>query len=814
MTQVGQPCRVRVAAIVAASLPLPALPAAAGAPLEQIVVTARKVVEPLQNVPLAIDVLDRERLITGSVADLYALARLSPGLYFESLWGGFGSAPVLRGQSQPSTAGDNVGVFIDGVYQAERTAIDVAPLDVERVEVVRGPQSTLFGRSTFAGALHFVPRAATRDFEQGVGLGVGTDGYATASGFLSGPMLQGQVLGRMAAGAWRASGTEQNSADGNALGDYQRLAVATSIESGAEAPLRARLSGRWSEVRSSHPAAGAVGAAQYNCGAFDRTAGAWSYYCGPLPLADDFELSSGIPDSRSTASQLMLSLDWQRDGWQVSSLTSYYRGATTSYRDFDATSTGETFGVCTFPEGCPRVGSPPLLVNRLQQVDSVWRQSPETEEWSEELRFSDQPGDAVDWMLGLAWIETREEQVAALGFERGALAAGERLAVLLPLTPSLAGPIARANAALVDDPSRAQVLQSRSKYARRTLATFGTLDYRPIERVTLRAELRSTWERLSLDSELANFAPSFGEAIDAQHFTDITPRLSVDFSPRESVFLYASAAKGSRSGGINPIPGLQDSEQQFEPEYNWTYELGSRYRDPLERWQGSATLYYIDWRNTQLLGFATTPGITNLITRNTVGVTTPGVELSVDARITASLSLRASYSYADPEFVTGSDDPGSGAFCGLRGGNQTSSFCTVGPPRSGAAIPGTYVPYIDGNTLQRAPQTQWHVGLRGDYPLFETGWRLAPAVDLSDQDDVYDRAINGARYGERTLLSARLGLARGAWTVELWGTNLTDELYIRSVASRGAAFYPVSPRPLDLVYGEGRRIGVTVRYEP
>jgi outer membrane receptor protein involved in Fe transport len=199
MTQVGQPCRVRVAAIVAASLPLPALPAAAGAPLEQIVVTARKVVEPLQNVPLAIDVLDRERLITGSVADLYALARLSPGLYFESLWGGFGSAPVLRGQSQPSTAGDNVGVFIDGVYQAERTAIDVAPLDVERVEVVRGPQSTLFGRSTFAGALHFVPRAATRDFEQGVGLGVGTDGYATASGFLSGPMLQGQVLGRMAA---------------------------------------------------------------------------------------------------------------------------------------------------------------------------------------------------------------------------------------------------------------------------------------------------------------------------------------------------------------------------------------------------------------------------------------------------------------------------------------------------------------------------------------------------------------------------------------------------------------------------------------
>ncbi len=111
--------------------------------LEEVVVTARKVAEPHWTVPLTIDVLDRDALIAASVADMAALARMAPGLYFESLWGGTGSAPVLRGQSQPSTAGDNVGVFVGGVYQAERTAIDVAPLDVERIEVVHGPQSTL-----------------------------------------------------------------------------------------------------------------------------------------------------------------------------------------------------------------------------------------------------------------------------------------------------------------------------------------------------------------------------------------------------------------------------------------------------------------------------------------------------------------------------------------------------------------------------------------------------------------------------------------------------------------------------------------------
>src|SRR4029079_11434279 len=82
---------------------------------------------------------------------------------FESLWGGSGSAPVLRGLSQPSTAGDNVGVFVDDVYQSNRSALDVEMLDFDRVEIIRGPQNTLFGRSTFAGAIRYVSAPPTAD---------------------------------------------------------------------------------------------------------------------------------------------------------------------------------------------------------------------------------------------------------------------------------------------------------------------------------------------------------------------------------------------------------------------------------------------------------------------------------------------------------------------------------------------------------------------------------------------------------------------------------------------------------------------------
>lgn len=789
-----------------------ATPAAASqAALEEIVVTARKVTEPFWSVPLTIDVLRREDMITSSVADLAALARMAPGLYFESLWGGAGSAPVLRGQSQPNAAGDNVGVFVDGVYQAERTAIDVAPLDIERIEVVHGPQSTLFGHSTFTGAIHYVPRAATPEFTSGVEAGVGTDAYWSATGYLSGALPGGVVLGRIAAGSRNASGTWTDTADGESLGDIARNAVAASLSLAEAGPWTASLSGRWSATESSHPAQTSIDGLDYNCGAVEAASGYWSYFCGELPARRSVDISGGIPDSSNDVTQVSLVFALSGETMRFESDTSYYRGSSDIYRDFDSTSAGEGFGVCVIGMTCPRAQLPAWPIERLVNVNSVSRQGSSTSEWSQEFRLTGSAGH-VDWLAGVTGFLTDDRNRGLFGFERGDLLPTEALTVLLPLTPGLTGPIARGNRALVDDPNQTQVVQSNTKMERRTFAMFGALTYRPTPELGLRLEARTTWERQEIDNVTANFAPGFGTSIPAQDFSDTTPRLSVDYAPTASWFLYASAAKGWRSGGVNPVPGLSPEEQAYDPEYNWTYELSGRYRDAGQRWLGRLTLYHIDWRDTQITGFSATPGIANLITRNTAGVDTNGIELTAQTRLSERVTLQGAYSYTDPEFASGSDDPGSSQFCGLKGNNATSSFCTVGPPRSGAAPAGTLVPYIDGNMPQRTPHTQWQLGLRGDSLAFAGGWRAEGGIDLSYQGDVYDRAINGARYGERTLLSARAALVRGPWTVEVWGTNLTDEEYIRAVSTRGAAYYPVAPRPLDLVYGEGRRVGLTLRY--
>jgi len=146
---------LRLALMAVAAIPVPAL--AEEASPESIIVTARRQEERFHDVPLAVDVVTAKTIATGGVTNLQTLASHVPGLSFEAGWGGFNSFPVLRGQSQPSIAGDNVGMFVDGVYQASRDAIDVEPLDLARIEVVDGPQSALFGHSTFAGLIHYVP---------------------------------------------------------------------------------------------------------------------------------------------------------------------------------------------------------------------------------------------------------------------------------------------------------------------------------------------------------------------------------------------------------------------------------------------------------------------------------------------------------------------------------------------------------------------------------------------------------------------------------------------------------------------------------
>lgn len=322
--------------------------------------------------------------------------------------------------------------------------------------------------------------------------------------------------------------------------------------------------------------------------------------------------------------------------------------------------------------------------------------------------------------------------------------------------------------------------------------------------------MRATRERRSVENQTANFEPGFGSSIAAQHYNDIAPRFSIEYVASESWNGHLSAAKGSQSGGINTAPGLDLAERTFAPEYNWTYELSGQYRNRKHALSLQTTLFYIDWRDAQMTGYPDTPGISNLITKNTKGVITHGMELSLQARLFKSLRMELSYAYTDPAFRAGSDDPGSKRFCGLSGTSSTSSFCTVGPTRSGSVT--AVVPYVDGNVPPRAAQNMWHAAFVYQAPPLRGNDQLVFRLDANGQDDVYDRPVNGAYFGSRVLLDARLSYDIGRWSFALWGRNLDDVHYVRILASRGQIYFPTTPRPLDMIYGDGRQLGLSVKF--
>jgi len=92
------------------------------------------------------------------------------------------------------------------------------------------------------------------------------------------------------------------------------------------------------------------------------------------------------------------------------------------------------------------------------------------------------------------------------------------------------------------------------------------------------------------------------------------------------------------------------------------------------------------------------------------------------------------------------------------------------------------------------------------------GWRVGLRTDVSYQDDMYENQIESLAFGARTLVGAQLSAARGPWTVELWGRNLTDERYIRSTFENNPGLFPTTPIPIDSIYGDGRRYGITIRF--
>ena len=173
--------------------------------LQEIIVTARKRAEPAQSTPIAISALTAEDMQAYAIKNLSQIQELTPSLTFvQSNYGAMGAYVGIRGQrtnDEETSQDPAVAIYIDGIYQGGTVGNQLQGLvDVERVEVLKGPQGTLFGRNTTGGAISITSRAPTYDFGGEVMAGLGNFDHRLLRGVINLPLVADVAVVRIAAG--------------------------------------------------------------------------------------------------------------------------------------------------------------------------------------------------------------------------------------------------------------------------------------------------------------------------------------------------------------------------------------------------------------------------------------------------------------------------------------------------------------------------------------------------------------------------------------------------------------------------------------
>jgi iron complex outermembrane receptor protein len=750
-------------------------------PLPQVIVTARGYAEAANAVPLSMTSLDTHDLDRLEIHDLDALAAVAPGLAY-TFSRGTGAVPVVRGMSQTDTSiaelENNVATVFDGVYVANAFAVDPTMADLERVDVLRGPQNATLGRNAFAGAVMYSPQRPTSTWQGTARVGAGSNQFREGMAALGGPLSPSLGL-RLAVRAESFDGTITNQAEPSQhLGGWSKLAASGMLVwKAAENSATAELAGYYFRSSRDATARFAIGyPGTFNCGADPASGTPDVNYCGVLPGRSSVDIS---PDARGLTTDTFigkLQLDIPIGDLQLTSVTAYV----TTYNDtppddWDLSSTGTLVPVV-------KVSAPDIVI-RYQRANVYWSGFPTNDrEWSQELRLASRET-RMRWMLGAAYSTNSSFYHASSSTDSSGLAADEmfpgadwvdQTRTPMNLTPAFQG-----------------------RGTERITAAFGSLGS-SFGRFELQGELRYSRDRWHGETLLAYYEP-VNEPPQNGEWEFWTPRLTIEYHRSADELLYLSAAEGARSGGFNdPYPPSVPSEARFQAEENWTYEAGMKSRLAAGRVQLSAAVYYTDWSNMQMVGLSSDPGFPYPVTRNLGGSIVRGAEMAVEAQPAAWLDFGLAYAYADARFRGGVIDLGVLDNC-------TPTICNM--------VPGTatnpLVPDVGGNHLPLAPRNALALTatLHGRWAGHRQ-WYVRTGFDVTDRQFVSSDNLNWL--GARHLLSAGAGITGRSFEFSLWGRNLLDQHY---VANAGFTFLTAFGD--STLFGDGangRRFGASVTY--
>lgn len=586
------------------------------AALDEIVVTARKRVETLQDVPLAISVLSGPALQDNQIDNITDLFGRVPGLYFTSSGSVTATSDfnylVIRGVGFNGGQEPAVGVFVDGMYQPQ-LGYDIDFLELERLEVLRGPQGTLFGRNTEAGAVNLVTRKPDENFAGQVSLEAGRFNTYRGLASVRGP-IKGALYGALSAQLRDTDGYMENTATGRPAAPERKSAVRGALRWAPSSELEWNLSADFSQRDGSEMDYGSP----LDCRCYD--------------LQHDPR-----PDSEQRSFGVQLTADWKPSAaLALTSITGMRSVKNDTASEFDGVQTDQTTTTANGPPGQP----PITFGGDYQNVNT------DQEFWSEELRLSGSSG-SVEWLLGAYYFKQDQRNFAEQALGPGVVR-DPALDFLVPLIDRLDFDADRHGWAL-----------------------FGQASWRPIERLEITAGARTSQETVKVDGSfyrnivnIENANPNFFSHTGEEDFDNFSPTGSIAWKFANTVKGYVTVSKGWKAGGFNRYPSTDTiASLPYGAETSLNYEVGLKSAWPAARLTADLAVFYVTIDDQQL--FTTTAdadGVPVSTIANAGESRSQGIELELGAQPVDQLDLSLSFAYTDAKFVDFTQRAESGDF--------------------------------------------------------------------------------------------------------------------------------------------------------
>ena len=595
----------------------------ASGPIEEIVVTARRTEETLQNVPVAVTALTAADLEKRNVVDINDIGRYTPNTYVtRSPQGGSDANFAIRGIRQDDfivSADPAVGIYVDGVYLGRTVGSGLDALDLARVEVLRGPQGTLFGRNTIAGAVSLVTQKPSHETQGRIEGTVGSRDLYRVRGSVTGSIVPDILAARAAISYTSQDGPgESVYFPGQTAGDVDDLAgrVAFLLTPGDDL-----------EVYLTADATQGRGTTRHtiNRGA-SLTAAPFPFFGPPLrtlpadinndrsnDLYRDFRSVNPINDSDIYGTALTITYQ-VTDSIEVKSISAYRDLEATTGQDYDATGYRAFDQVATteqnqFSQEFQLNGT--ALDGRVTFATGLYYF---TEDFSQLLPMNvRQLGPRLDTRVftNRQAREGTNESYAAYG--QATVDITRQLSATLGIRYSLDDKELTLNDAFVNN-----------------LGFPITLPFPPFP-VLFQQGVNTTLPRTTVDSK----------------FPSWTPRLGLEYQATDDVLVYGHWSKGFKSGGFNGRPqGSASAIQPFDPEEVDSFEVGLKSRLLEDRLQANIAVFYMDYQNIQsVIQQAGTFTITN------AAAEIQGFEAELIARPVDALTLTAGIGYTDSEYT-------------------------------------------------------------------------------------------------------------------------------------------------------------------